>query len=93
MQGSVLAPLKCSVLTDTVGKYCYIYKKALYIYKNSVHIPPIWMVDDCLAFSSCGLDTIINNELINTKMSMKKLRLNEDICYQMKVGKNTNGCC
>ena len=33
MQGTVTAPLKCSVQMDTLGRYCYKYSTGLYLYK------------------------------------------------------------
>ena len=65
MQGSVLAPFKCSVQTDSIAKYCYCYKKGIFYYKNSVFVPPIWMIDDCLTFAICGEKSVILNDILN----------------------------
>ena len=76
MQGTVLAPVKCSIQTDTVARYCYRNDKyAVYVYKDSVHIPPLWMIDDCITFARCGYDSIKLNAIINSHMAMKKLQL------------------
>ena len=34
MQGTVIAPIKCSVTTDSIGRYCYTQKKGIFIYKT-----------------------------------------------------------
>ena len=88
MQGTVLAPIKCSIQTDTVARYCYRNDKyAVYVYKDSVHIPPLWMIDDCITFAHCGYDSIKLNAIINSHMAMKKLQLSEDKCQNIHVGK------
>ena len=92
MQGTVLAPLKCSLTLDSIGRYSYRYQKGLYIYKNSVQVPPLWMIDDCLKFAKCGVESIVLNEMINTKLTMKKLKLNKDKCFNLHIGKNQQNC-
>ena len=87
MQGTVLAPIKCSVMMDSIGRYCYTFNKGIFIYKTSVFIPPIWMIDDCLTFSSCSNNVIIINEIINSRVKMKKLKFNTDKCFKMHVGR------
>ena len=49
MQGTVLAPLKCSTQIDTLGKDCFETNAGLFRYKDSVSIPPLSMIDDILA--------------------------------------------
>ena len=92
MQGTVLAPLKCSIQTDSIAKHCYLYQKGIYIYKNSVHIPPLWMIDDCITFSLCGTQSIILNQIINSRISMKKLQLSNEKCKNMHFGKQKSNC-
>ena len=88
MQGSVLAPLKCSVQTDSIAKYCYCYKKGIFYYKNVVFVPPIWMIDDCVTFAICGEKSIVLNEIINSKIEMKSYSLvktNVSTCIVVKI--------
>ena len=92
MQGTVLAPLKCSVQTDSIAKDCYTQKRGIFIYKECVFIPPLWMIDDCITFSICGQKSLIMNEIINTKIAMKKLQLSQDKCINMHCGKNEQKC-
>ena len=92
MQGTVPAPLKCSVQLDTLGKECLETGEGLYLYKECVNIPPLLMIDDALAVSECGPDSVTVNALIHSKVDMKNLRLGHSKCFQMHVGKNKN-CC
>ena len=39
MQGTVPAPLKCSVQLDTLGKECLETGEGVYLYKECVNIP------------------------------------------------------
>ena len=48
MQGTVPAPLKCSIQIDTLGKECIENEEGLYKYKECVNIPPLAMIDDIL---------------------------------------------
>ena len=54
MQGSVLAPIKTSVQIDSIGKECLEKGENLYLYKNTIPVPPLAFVDDIAAFSKCG---------------------------------------
>ena len=56
MQGTVPAPLKCSIQIDTLGKECLQSGEGLYKYKECVNIPPLAMIDDILAVSECSED-------------------------------------
>ena len=57
MQGDVLAPLISSLQVDTFGKECLEENKHLYIYKDSVPIPPLGLADDLFNISNCGFKT------------------------------------
>ena len=46
MQGTVPAPLKCSLQIDTFGQYCYTYDTGIYFYKDACAVPPLGMIDD-----------------------------------------------
>ena len=92
MQGTVPAPLKCSVQLDSLGKECLETGEGLYRYKECVNIPPLLMIDDAIAVSQCGPDSVIVNALIQSKVEMKNLRLGHSKCFQMHVGNNKT-CC
>ena len=91
-QGSVFGPLKCSVQIDTIGRDCIIEDECLYKYKNAVRIPPLAMIDDILAVSKCGVESIEVNALINMKIEAKKLRLSEAKCIHIHVGNSCDNC-
>ena len=58
MQGTVPAPLKCSIQLDTLGKECLESGVGLYLYKECVNVPPLLMIDDAIAISECGPDSV-----------------------------------
>ena len=91
-QGSVFGPLKCSVQIDTIGRDCLIEDEGLYKYKNAVRIPPLAMIDDVLAVTKCGIDSLEVNSLINMKIEAKKLRLSDEKCIFIHVGKSCDTC-
>ena len=92
MQGSVLAPIKTSVQIDSIGKECSEKGENIYLYKNSVPIPPLSFIDDIAAFSKCGLNSIKMNTFLNTKIEMKKLQLNKEKCKKLHFGKSNLIC-
>ena len=92
MQGTVPAPLKCSVQLDSLGKECLETGEGVYQYKECVNIPPLLMLDDAIAISECGPDSIKVNALIQSKVRMKNLRLGHSKCFQMHIGKDKT-CC
>jgi hypothetical protein len=92
MQGTVLAPLKCSVQLDTLGKECLMNGEGLYKYKECLNIPPLLMIDDAIAISECGVDSVKVNAIIQSKVDMKNLKLGHSKCFKMHVGKNAS-CC
>ena len=92
LQGETFAPLLCSSHVDTVGKECVEEKKYLYMYRNSVGVPPLTMIDDCIGAAKCGIDSIELNEFLNTKTNMKKLQYSETKCFKMHIGPKSEEC-
>ena len=92
MQGTVPAPLKCSVQIDTLGKECIESGECLFKYKDCVDIPPLAMIDDILAVSECSVDSVKLNALIQSKVAHKNLKLGPDKCFKMHVGQQSD-CC
>jgi hypothetical protein len=92
MQGTVPAPLKCSVQLDTLGKECLETGEGLYKYKECLNIPPLLMIDDAIAVTECGPESVKVNAIIKSKVDMKNLRLGHNKCFKMHVGKN-DSCC
>ena len=93
MQGTNPAPLKCSVQVDTLGKDCLSNGEGLFLYKECTNIPALTFVDDTLAFTTCGTESVKLNAKIQSKFDSKRLELGFDKCYKMHVGtKNKDGC-
>jgi hypothetical protein len=72
MQGTVPAPLKCAAQIDGLGRKCYTEKKFLYNYNGSCFIPNLGMIDDTFLASSCGVQSVQLNALINTFIEREK---------------------
>ena len=95
MQGSVLAPLKCSVQMDTLGKEMLENtesEKILYKYKDCVDIPVLTFVDDALSVTECGINTVKMNAHMQSKVNTKKLELGHSKCFKIHIGKNKCSC-
>ena len=92
MQGGVTGPLCCSVQTDCIGKESIENGEHLYMYKGSVGIPTLAMVDDLLKVSQCGIDAVKDNAYVNAKIEQDRQSFNGTKCHQMHVGKCNNFC-
>ena len=73
MQGTVPAPLKASVQLDTLGKECIENNEGLFKYKECIQITTLIMIDDVLAISKCGNDSVKMNAIIHSKIDTKQL--------------------
>ena len=91
-QGSTWGPLAPSASIDSIGKDAQETGKNCYTYKDTVKIPPLSFVDDVAAITKCGVDSIVANSTINTKILSKKLRLGAGKCHQMHIGESRI-CC
>ena len=92
LQGEVFGPLQCSVQVDTFGKECLAQSKHLYSYRDCVGVPPLATIDDLLAVSECGIDTVKTNAYLNAKTSVKKLQFGGKKCHKLHIGKNQHVC-
>jgi hypothetical protein len=92
LQGEVFGPLQCSVQVDSFGKECLSQSKHLYSYRGCVGIPPLAMIDDLLAVSDCGVETVKTNAYLNAKTSTKKLQFGGQKCHKLHVGKTQHVC-
>ena len=59
---------------DTIGKKCRDRGDLCYLYKNSVKVLPLAMVDDLMCISKCGINSIEMNAFMNIQIEMKNLR-------------------
>ena len=92
MQGTVPAPLKCSIQMDSLGRECLESGEGLFKYKDCVNIPPLAMIDDILAVSECSVESVKLNAFIQSKVAHKNLQLGPDKCFKMHVGQQS-ACC
>ena len=92
MQGTVFAPIKCSIQIDTLGRDCLANGDALYEYKSIVDVPVLAMVDDILGVASCSDESVKLNAIINSKIESKKLRLSDAKCFKIHISKQKKEC-
>ena len=93
MQGTVLSNIKCSVQVDTLGQDCIRENKGIFKYKDCISIPPLSMVDDVITISSCGVDSLKVNAIVQAKVQCKQLELGHLKCFNMHAGKRTKELC
>ena len=97
-QGGTWGPALCSNSVDTIGKKCQDRGEPCYLYKNSVKVLPLAMVDDLIGISKCGINSIEMNAFMNIQIEMKKLRFHvpdkfgKSKCHKMHVGSSENRC-
>ena len=93
MQGTVLAPLQCSISIDSIGRETLEnVHDVLYKYKSCISIPPLSLIDDIISVSRCSTDSVKMNAIIESKISGMQLELGHKKCFQFHFGKNTS-CC
>ena len=93
MQGTVLAPLKCSVSIDSIGKEALTFMHDdLYKYRNCIAIPPLSMIDDILSVSQCSVKSIKLNAVIESKVNNKNLTMSHKKCSCIHVGNKKSEC-
>ena len=80
VQGGVWGPVQCSVSIDKIGKDALEREndqndkqKYAFMYKITVPIPPLGMIDDLAVISKCGSASLISNAIVTSKIEMKKL--------------------
>ena len=92
MQGTVWGSIKCTAQQDKLGKAAYKNKEPIYMYKNSVEVPPIGYVDDILTVARCGNKSVINNTVANAFTDSRKLKYGAHKCKKLHIGKESNNC-
>ena len=97
-QGGTWGPLKCSNSVDTIGKQVLKNDNVSYLYKGSVKIIPLAMIDDIIAISKCGIGSLTLNTIINSKIELKTLRFHTpdsngwSKCHKLHVGTHSKAC-
>ena len=90
MQGTVWGSLFCTSTMDMLGKEAQKQPEHLYKY-HGVPIPPLGMVDDIISVSNVE-NTASMNKLINNFIEHKKLKLSEQKCSRIHIGKGHSNC-
>ena len=93
MQGGNWGPLQCSVQMDKLGKESLETGENLFKYKNCLDISSLEMIDDVAALAKCGIDSLITNTYITTKVKANKLEFGEDNCKVMHIGTPAGSKC
>ena len=91
MQGGVFGSIYCTSTMDKLGKIIYSDKKLLYDYKGT-DVPCLQMVDDILTITKCDSTAITMNATVNSFIETKKLKLAENKCSVIHVGKKSGNC-
>ena len=97
-QGGTFGPLECSNSIDKIGQNCFQKGKHLYTYKQLVKVMPLAMVDDLLAMSTCGQESLSLNVYMNTQIELKKLKFHtpdengKTKCHKIHVGPKSKIC-
>ena len=55
-------------------------------------MPPLEIVDDVITVSKCGNTSIALNQIVNSSIDLKKLKLSEGKCCKIHIGKNNSLC-
>ena len=91
-QGGVTGPICCATQTDSIGKDSLERNEHLYLYKGTVGIPALTMIDDVAQISLCGLESVKDNAFINARFEEKKQKLNETKCHKIHCGRPSRLC-
>ena len=92
MQGTVFGPVKCAVQMDKLGARAYRSGSPLLLYKDTVQVPPLGMIDDLLVMDLCSSSGIITNSVVNSFVESKRLSFGIKKCHKMHVGPPSAVC-
>ena len=88
MQGTVFGPLLCTTSLRQLGDLSYKSGNGLLLYKDTVQIPTLGMIDDLCNMSKCGTDAFKSNCITNYFVESKRLELGPKKCAQIHVSKS-----
>ena len=74
---------------DKIGQECIAAGHG-YLYKNSLPIGFLSLVDDIIGVTAPGIEAQMMNAFMNEKTAEKTLRFGSKKCKSMLVGKNTS---
>ena len=73
-----------------LGANAYKRGEPLLIYKDTVQIPGLGMIDDLASVTKCGLDTVKAYSIINSFIESKRLELGNKKSNRLHIGKKSN---
>ena len=87
-QGKEISPLKCTISVDAIAESkVENLSDHLYNYKGRVPIPSLWMVDDQICVSHCGLDSALATTPQHLdKPQEERLQFGAQKCLKLHVG-------
>ena len=62
------------------------------MYKETVGVPPLAMIDDLVAVTPCGVESVVMSSFLNSKANVKKLQFGINKCHKIHVGKEKRTC-
>ena len=98
MQGVSWGSMQCSNSIAKIGKRCEEERENLDTHKNLVKLPVPSMVDDMLAVSTCGHESLSTNTHINAQIELEKLRFHapdaqgKTKCHNLHVALEKSTC-
>ena len=91
LQGTVWGGMNCTASIDKLGQMAYKKEDPIYLYKGKVKIPPLSMVDDICLIQKCK-ESFKGNAVVNSFVETKKLKLSDNKCHRIHVGKQNGEC-
>ena len=82
LQGDTFGSILASVQVDTIGKEC-IAEGLGYIYKDSLQVGFLGLVDDIIGITTAGIEAQKMNAFINEKTAEKTLKFGLTKCKSM----------
>ena len=89
LQGSVWSSLKCTSAMDQLNKIILPQQELTYKYKGdtNIQIGVLGMIDDNLAITKCGTNSLLKNSVINSFFETQRLKLSEEKSVVLHIGK------
>ena len=87
LQGDTFGSILASVQVDRIGQKC-LQAGHFYLYKDSLQIGFLGLVDDIVGITNAGADSLQLNSFINIRTAEKGLQFGPSKCNYMLIGKS-----
>ena len=87
LQGDTFGSILASVQVDRIGQKC-LQAGHFYLYKDSLQIGFLGLVDDIVGITNAGADSLLLNSFINIRTAEKGLQFGPSKCNYMLIGKS-----